>query len=69
MNTSKIRFGIHHGAYALKKYTKIPLTHNSLAYLSSRPIVPAVVNDEVGQTLENPDPSSWHPHYMRIHRR
>jgi hypothetical protein len=47
-NASKIRFGIHRGAYALKKYTMVPSTHKSLAYLSSGPIGPAIVNDDVG---------------------
>jgi hypothetical protein len=47
-NASKIRFGIHRGDYALKKYTKVPMSHNSLAYLSSRPIGPAIVNNDIG---------------------
>jgi hypothetical protein len=45
----KIRFGIHHEAYALKKHTKVPSTHNSLAYLISGPIGPAIVNNDIGQ--------------------
>jgi hypothetical protein len=69
VNASKNKVGIHHGAYALKNIQKVPSTHNSLAYLSSGPIGPAVVNDDVGQMPKKLDPSLWHPHYMRLHGR
>jgi len=51
-----------------KKYTKVPSTRNSLSYLRSGPIGPAIVNDNVAKTPEKLDPSPCHPHYIMLHK-
>jgi hypothetical protein len=70
-NASKIMFSIHRWAYALKKYMykRCPRHIKSLAYLSSGPIGPAIMHNDIGQTPEKLDPRLWHPHYMRLHGR
>jgi hypothetical protein len=69
VNASKIRFDIHHRAYALKNIQKVISSYNSLDYLISGHIDPTVMNDDVVKMTKMLDPSLWHPHYMRLHRR
>jgi hypothetical protein len=65
----KICFDIHHRAYALKHIQNVLSAHNILSYLRSGPIVPTVVNDSFGKMPKTLDPSSWNPHYIRLHGR
>jgi hypothetical protein len=51
-----------------KIYKKFPRHIISPSYLSSGPIGPAIVNDDVSQMPKKLDPSPWHPNYMRLHR-
>jgi hypothetical protein len=36
--------------------------------LSTGPVGPAIVNDDIFQMPEKLDPGPWHPNYMRLHR-
>jgi hypothetical protein len=55
------------GLMPSKIYKTFPQHIMSPSYLSSGPIGPAVVNDDIFKMPEKLDPSLWHPNYMRLH--